>query len=191
MKTIDINWLKSIIFYNPLTGEFFWKSRDRKEFTSDRIFKSWNSTYSGKKCGSLTNKYLTIRIKNSLFYCHRLAWAIHFGEWPENDIDHINMDKTDNRISNLRMTSRGQNMSNMAATRANTSGFIGVYWAKRECKWVAGITINYKFQHLGYFDDPIKAAHAYNEACINANGEYCKEKIEYNLAQIKLLGTVA
>jgi len=101
MKTIDINWLKSIICYNPLTGEFSWKFRDRKEFTSDRIFKSWNSTYSEKKCGSLTNKYLTVRIKNSQFYCHRLAWAIHFGEWPENDIDHINMDKTDNRSRTL------------------------------------------------------------------------------------------
>nr|DAP68386.1 MAG TPA: hypothetical protein [Caudoviricetes sp.] len=42
MKTIDIHWLKSLISYNPLTGEFFWKVRDRKEFTSDRIFKSWN-----------------------------------------------------------------------------------------------------------------------------------------------------
>lgn len=185
MKTMDIECLKSLISYNPLTGEFFWKFRSREEFNSDRIFKSWNSTYSGKKCGSLTNKYLTVRVKNSMYYCHRLAWAIHFGEWPEDDIDHINMDKTDNRISNLRLVSRGQNMANMRATKANKSGFIGVHWAKREGRWVSSITIDHKCKFLGHYDDPVSAAKAYNEECAKVHGDFAKKKIEHNLSQIQ------
>ncbi|HAT3754821.1 TPA: HNH endonuclease [Citrobacter amalonaticus] len=187
MKKIDINYLKSRIDYCPLTGNFKWKLRARESFTSERLFKSWNTQFCGKDCGSMTNKYLTIRIDNSLYYCHRLAWAIYYGEWPESDVDHINMDKTDNRIANLRLSTSGQNMSNMGATKANKSGFIGVFWAKREGRWVSGITINYKFKYLGYYDDPVEAALAYNDACREANGEFSKEKIEYNLSQISAL----
>ncbi|MFW3807799.1 HNH endonuclease signature motif containing protein, partial [Klebsiella pneumoniae] len=55
---------------------------------------------------------------------------MHYGEWPVGDVDHINMDKTDNRISNLRLARRRDNMNNLTATKSNKSGFIGVYWAK-------------------------------------------------------------
>lgn len=184
MKTIEIDYLRSLLRYDPDTGLFTWRRRPRNEFSSDRIYNSWNAKYSGKNCGSLTNKYRTLRINDSQFYCHRLAWAIHYGEWPESDVDHINMVKTDNRIQNLRLSSRRQNMSNIKATKANKSGLIGVYWAKRERKWVAGITIDYKFNFLGYYDDPHLAASAYNAACEKANGKYADKKIEYNLSKI-------
>lgn len=185
MKTIDISYIKSILDYDPATGAFKWKSRDRNSFSSERIYKSWNAQFSGKPCGCLTNKYLAIRIKGTLYYCHRLAWVIHYGKWPESDVDHINMVKTDNRISNLRLGSRGQNMANMRATKANKSGFIGVHWAKREGKWVSSITIDHKFKFLGYYDDPVSAAKAYNEECAKIHGDFAKKKIEHNLSQIQ------
>ena len=111
---------------------------------------------------------------------------MHYGEWPVGDVDHINMDKTDNRISNLRLARRRDNMNNLTATKSNKSGFIGVYWAKRERKWVSGITIDYKFHHLGYFDDPVSAANACNAACAKANGRFSKEKIKHNLKKMEL-----
>lgn len=185
MKEIDIDYLKSLLDYCPITGKFTWKERGRCEFSCDRIHRSWNARYAGKQCGAITNNYLTIRIKNSLFYSHRLAWAMHYGEWPKEDIDHINMIKTDNRIENLRISNRSQNMANLKATKANTSGFIGVYWAKREQKWGAAITIDYKFVFLGHYDDPVSAAKAYNEACRAANGRFAKEKINFNTNQIE------
>ncbi|GKK65532.1 HNH endonuclease [Klebsiella variicola] len=186
MKEIDIGYLKCILDYCPSTGVFTWKKRAREEFSSQRAHSTFNAKFAGKQCGSLTNKYLTIRINNSLYYSHRLAWAMHYGEWPVGDVDHINMDKTDNRISNLRLARRRDNMNNLTATKSNKSGFIGVYWAKRERKWVSGITIDYKFHHLGYFDDPVSAASAYNAACEKANGRFSKEKIKHNLKKMYL-----
>lgn len=186
MKEIDIDYLKNILDYCPATGIFTWKKRAIDDFSSKRAYSTFNSKFAGKQCGSLTNKYLTIRINRSLYYCHRLAWAMHYGKWPVGDVDHINMDKTDNRASNLRLASRRDNMNNLTATKANRSGFIGVYWAARERKWVSAITIDYKFIFLGHFDDPASAAMAYNVACEKANGRFSKEKIKHNLDQISL-----
>ncbi|RUT65187.1 hypothetical protein CKG00_01270 [Morganella morganii] len=184
MKTIDIDLLRDIVTYNRETGEFFWRNRPRSLFKSDRSYKIFNTRYAGKKCGALTNGYLAVGFNNSLFYCHRLAWAIHYGYWPDTDIDHINMDKTDNRISNLRLVNRRGNMSNISVTKGNSSGFIGVHWAKRERKWLASITVNKKTQFIGYFECKKDAALAYNEKAAEFNGELASKKIQHNLMQI-------
>jgi hypothetical protein len=82
---------------------------------------------------------------------HRLVWLLHKGYWPAADLDHINEDKTDNRIENLREATRAQNMQNVRVHKHNTSGCKGVAWYAPRGKWRAYIFCNYRQRHLGLF----------------------------------------
>lgn len=104
--------------------------------------------------------YLTISYKGKGYLAHRLAWLLYYGEWPEKQIDHINHDKKDNRIKNLRCVSNFDNHRNMPRQKNNKSGVTGVFWYERYMKWTAYIKVSGHRKHLGYFelfDDAVKA----------------------------------
>ena len=86
--------------------------------------------------------------------------------------DHKNGNRLDNRLSNLRNASIGQNAYNTRITSRNTSGFKGVHFDKKRNRWCAKITYNKKTKHLGYYSDPKDAAKAYNLAAIEHHGEF-------------------
>ena len=132
--------LRSVLDYEPATGIFTWKVS-----TSRRV-----------KVGDVAGcpdggGYLRIKIQSRLYKAHRLAWLYTYGEWPEDQIDHINRNKTDNRIANLREVTNKQNGQNASKRSDNTSGHPGVGWHKQSAKWVAQIKHNQKLIHLGYF----------------------------------------
>ena len=107
----------------------------------------------GEESGWKTERgYLRLHISGSTYMTHKIAWLLHHGEWPEQDIDHINGIRDDNRISNLRDVSRQENMRNTKKSVKNTSGVTGVKWHKGGGKWAAAIRILYKDIHLGLFD---------------------------------------
>lgn len=91
---------------------------------------------------------------------HRLAWLYMYGELPSTDIDHINNKKDDNRIANLRLVTRKQNMQNVLKHKHNTSGFKGVSWHRHSNKWRAYIFSDYKQIYLGVFETKEAAARA-------------------------------
>lgn len=98
---------------------------------------------------------------------------------PENDhdTDHIDRNKLNNRVSNLRFVTRAQNMWNTTIRNNNKSGFKGVFWNKITSKWQANITAKGKNKYLGAFDNPIDAAEAYDKACEELHGEFgCTNK---------------
>lgn len=106
--------------------------------------------------------YLTVSIEGKKQLVHRLVWLFHYGYLPENQIDHINGIKTDNRIENLREANNSENQQNQKKPPVtNTSGFLGVTRYKSRGNWVAGIKINGKRINLGYFDTPEEAHAAY------------------------------
>lgn len=142
--------LKKKFRYNPKTGEF------------SRL------GLGPMKVGHIKNGYLRINISKVSYSAHRLAWLYVYGEYPEGDIDHINHDRTDNRIANLRVTTRSANMMNASKSKANTSGFTGVTWDKVNCKWVAQYMKNGKCNKLGRFDSMLDAV----AARIRANREH-------------------
>lgn len=87
-------------------------------------------------------------------------------------VDHKNKNSLDNRKENLRICTAQQNRRNNSLSKLSTSGYKGVSWNKRIGKWSAYIRANYKKIHLGYFEDKIEAAHAYNNAAKEHFGEF-------------------
>ena len=137
---LTAEYLRSILHYDPATGIFTWKVS-----TSNRI-----------KVGDIAGcpgggGYPQIRAQRRLHQAHRLAWLYVYGEWPKGQIDHINRNRSDNRISNLREVTNKQNGQNKSKRSDNTSGHPGVHWYKQSSKWVACIMHNYKRIHLGCF----------------------------------------
>jgi hypothetical protein len=110
--------------------------------------------------------YVSVRVDGFPLLAHHVVWALTHGEYPPSrmDIDHINRDRGDNRISNLRLADRSQNMYNTVAHKDSKSGVKGVAWHAQYGKWEAYITKNYKKTCIGFYDDIEDAAAARREA---------------------------
>lgn len=144
--------LRQLLRYEPETGKLFWKERPASMFTSLSLLNAWNRTYAGGEAfTNVKDGYRTGTILTRPIRAHRAAWAIHFGEWPKGEIDHINGVKDDNRITNLRDVSRSENMRNAGIRHDNASGHTGVRWDERTQRWQAEIKRNYRSIHLGRF----------------------------------------
>lgn len=116
----------------------------------------WNAQFADKPAFARVDHstgYHRSTIFNLNVYAHRVAWAMHHGEWPSGCIDHINGVRTDNRIENMRDVERIQNHMNMTRSRRNKSGVTGVFWYSRAKVWHAYISDNGKRVHLGSFSD--------------------------------------
>jgi len=137
------------------------------------------STSNSVKAGDVAGRgsgggYRQISVDNRLYLAHRLAWLYMTGEWPEVQIDHVNMDRADNRFVNLRQATRSENKGNMRAQANNASGLKGVYWHKRAGKWCAQINTNGTRRHLGCFDSPEAAHAAYIASAKKHFGEFAR-----------------
>lgn len=130
---IDPRNLESLFGYDPETGEITRKSGAKAFTTSD------------------THGYLQGRVNGVLMLAHRVAWALHYKKWPENQVDHINGCRTDNRLCNLRSANQVENARNAKRRKDNTSGAVGVCWHPRNKKWMARISANGRQRTLGYF----------------------------------------
>lgn len=149
-RVLTAERLREVLQYHPETGQFTWKLNP----SCVRI---------GKIAGTLLEKgYVKIAIDKRAHMAHRLAWLYVHGEWPDGYIDHINRNKSDNRISNLRVVGRNENMQNQGLHKRNTSGFRGVSEFKN--RWRARISVNGKDKYLGRFKDKESAYEAYLKA---------------------------
>ncbi|MDU5747881.1 MAG: HNH endonuclease [Haemophilus parainfluenzae] len=175
------DYLSECFTYNENTGLLTWKERPLHHFKKERDMNVINGRMAGKPAkSSLNGRYHVVFVNGNFYLCHRVVWCLHHGYWPECDIDHINGNKLDNRIENLREVSRSQNMSNVGMQSNNKSGFIGVFWASREGKWQAVVAHNKKNILLGRFDCPVKAALAYNDGALKYHGSYAQKKVDIN-----------
>ena len=134
-------YLRSILHYDPATGIFTWKVS-----TSNRV-----------KVGDVAgcpegHGYLQIRVQGRLHKAHRLAWLYVYGTWPKDQIDHINRNRSDNRIANLRDVTQKQNMQNASKYSHNTSGHPGVHWRSDRAKWWALIASDGQKHYLGCYN---------------------------------------
>lgn len=144
--------LKSVINYEPTTGQFRWAK------TTGPRSKIGDIAGHTKK-----NKRVVIAIDGVIYQAHRLAWLYVYARPPINEIDHINGDPSDNRISNLRDVTRAHNQMNIRKPhKDNKSGYLGV--SKDGDKWAATIRFDGKTQYIGSFSSPELAHKAYVSA---------------------------
>lgn len=137
--TAPISRLVEAFSYDPETGRVLWKHQT-------------GGLPRGAVAGSYkATGYRHIKLDGRLFQAHRIAWALHYGEWPNGNIDHINGDPADNRIANLRCVPQSENNKNARRRKDNTSGVTGVLWYKARGKWGAKINHDGKPIFLGLY----------------------------------------
>jgi HNH endonuclease/AP2 domain len=158
MPSIDVitqDELFSALDYKAETGIFTWKYRRG-------IAKQGNTMCAGKQAGTVSNRgYVIIFLSGKSYRAHRLAYLWMTGSFPENEIDHINRIRDDNRWVNLRPCTRLENQKNKDPKSSSKSGFAGVYWYKKSKKWTAIIKIKKTKIYLGVFDTPEQAFEVY------------------------------
>lgn len=167
--TLTIDYLKTILDYNSHTGDFTWKQQ----------LSATGPAGSKAGCIKSTDGYVQIQINKRKYRAHRLAWFYVNGKWPKKYIDHINHDRGDNRIDNLRECNDSTNQANRRISSNNTSGYKGVYWNKFKESWEARIKKDGKSYNLGYYDDKDDAHKAYCKAAKNLFGSYAYTGLEY------------
>ena len=151
MQTLE-DAIRERYSYDPETGEIISKRTNRPVRT--------RSTFGYTK---LTFKHNERRIEVK---AHRAAWLLHYGEFPSEEIDHINGDKRDNRIKNLREATRAQNARNRDTK--------GVYFVKSENAYTASIICNGNCSYLGRFKTYEEAKDAYESAALLFFGEFAR-----------------
>lgn len=157
-----IETLRRLLSYNPKTGKLIWLPRTALDCPKDGG-RRWNGRYAGKEAFRISpNGYRQGMIKRKMVRAHRVAWAIHHGEWPEADIDHINGVRSDNRLVNLRSVPRKVNAQNQKVRINSKSGVLGV--SRYRNKWRAYISVEGKPIHLGIFSNKNDAISARQEA---------------------------
>lgn len=162
--TLSAEFLRQVLAYDPDTGVFTWRRRGRADDMTMRI---WNDRFAGKVAGYVSARgYRAIGVLNRLYPAHRLAWLYVYGTWPTQQIDHINRERDDNRIANLRDVSNTDNAWNKNTQRRSSTGVTGVteYSWHGRLRYVARIRHQRRLIHLGYFDTVSAATAARIEA---------------------------
>ena len=158
--------LRAVLDYDPMTGIFVWRSRPN-------IRPSANSGRLGTIAGATRkNGYIGICIDGRHRYAHRLAWLYVHGIWPTAEIDHINEDRADNRIANLREATHGQNNTRAKARADNRSGVLGVFRCGN--RWQAQIMHEGAKYHLGVYATIEEAKTARDKAAAFLHGAFAR-----------------
>ena len=160
--TISQELLRSLFDYAPETGVLTWAS-DAKS----------NRAKAGQEAGYISTHigYRYVGIGKQMFLAHRLIWLLEYGHLPKV-VDHINRDKTDNRLANLRAADKRLNAYNSKVQSNNKSGYRGVSWDKTANKWVSTFHRNGRKTFIGLFDTADEAAAAYGAVYLSHAGYF-------------------
>jgi hypothetical protein len=162
--TLTQERLKELLDYNPESGHFYWKVK------SNHFIKI------GAQAGGINQKgYVIVGIEGARCYAHRVAWLFTYGKFPTAQVDHIDGDKSNNSITNLRLCTNAENHKNQGIRKTNTSGFKGVSWDSKNESWFAQTTLINRHIFLGYYESPEEASIAYNTFAKANHGQFYKD----------------
>lgn len=168
--------LAAVFAYDPATGQLTFKDRPPEWFKTKASWAGWRAQYLGKSPAKKRRGYLVLCMsvggKTIEMMAHRAAWLLHYGSWPEHEIDHIDGNRSNNAISNLRPATHTQNQWNKRICARNKSGYRGVHFMKANGKFRAQIVTNGVRRHVGLFDTAEQAHAAYIAAAASQRGEY-------------------
>lgn len=138
--------------YEPETGNIYWKKSPKPSIKPGDLVKAKHG------CG-----YLLASVKGKTFLQHRLAWFLYYGEWPYDQVDHIDGDRKNNKLTNLRLASKKENMWNSKGKPNKTSEYKGVSWDRVRNKWAVYIKYDNKVKNVGRFNNEVEAALTYDK----------------------------
>lgn len=161
--------LRQLLDYEPTTGAFTW--RERPAVSAQE--KVWNTRFAGKEAGRISvYGYREIAMGGKLYRAHRLAWLYVTGAWPKAQIDHIDGDTLNNRISNLREANIFQNSQNVRRKKRGECKLKGVTLYKPTGRYHASVCAYGKRYSLGYYDTPEEAHAAYCAGALKYHGQF-------------------
>lgn len=173
MGILTFDTVNSYLRYEPEVGKLYWRERDLSAFAGlkrppEVLAKGWNTKYANAEAFTATagNGYKVGAINYRNYLAHRIAWLLFYRAWPVNCIDHINGNRADNRIDNLRDVTVSGNARNIRRRSDNKSGINGVCIDNSCGSWRAQIRINGVQIHLGNFADIEDAKRARERANI-------------------------
>jgi len=150
MVKVSVDELRRRLIYDSATGGLTWRIRV-------------GTVVAGSEAGHIDRYgYRRLRINRVVLLAHRVVWALHFGKWPKDEIDHIDGNRANNHISNLRQATTAENAQNRKVHRNNTSGFPGV--SRSGGMWIARIRTPGERHCLGVFETPEAAYQSYLDA---------------------------
>ena len=151
-------YLRQRLRYEPETGRLIWLSHPD-------LPQKWNTRYAGTEAGNVGARgYRDVRIYGRVLKAHRIIWAILHNQWPSHEIDHIDGNRANNKVNNLRHATRTENNHNIGISRRNKSGVMGVFWEDKRRKWKAYIRVNNVQNNIGRYDTFDDAVAARKEA---------------------------
>ena len=166
----SVEYLRECLAYSPDTGVLTWKERPRGHFNSDAVYRQFTTRYAGQVAGGPDRQgYHKLRIGRTLVTAHRVVWAIVTGAWPDPglQIDHIDLNKSNNRFTNLTLISPGVNSRRYARSKRNNSGATGVHYSHTDRRWIAKIRAEGKTVTIGAyrsFEEAVAARRAADAA---------------------------
>lgn len=174
-NNLSAECVRSLLDYNPETGIFTWKYRPWLTGKAT----AWNIRYAGSIAGRKGgHRRIEIAIERRLYIAPRIAWLYMTGEWPKEEIDHIDGNYINNKFKNLREATRFQNAKNTKITTRNICGFKGVS-VKRKARgniYVSRIRVDNTVHYLGSFKSPEEAYAAYCEASKKFHRDFSRLK---------------
>ena len=177
---ITADEMRQLLAYDPETGVFRWKPRTPDMFAEGNRgraanCKRWNTKHAGNVAAHpASGGYLSINLLGRPTRAHRIACLMMTGEWPPEEADHEDLDRANNKWSNLRQATVSQNRANRAHHRNNRSGVKGASWDAARNKWQAHICVNRKKIMLGRFETAQEAGEAYRAAAAKYFGEFAR-----------------
>lgn len=154
--------LHEVLDYNLATGVFIWKIQVGRKSPAGKI----------AGCKPKRGGYRHIQIDGEDIQMHRVAWFYVHGRWPEQYMDHIDRNRSNNAIANLREATPAQNRCNSVCQGRNKTGLKGISFSKTMGQWHAQIAFNRQRQELGYFNTPEEAHQAWRDAAEKLHGDF-------------------
>ena len=172
--------IRNAITYDLQAGSLTWLPRTPDQFSvsgrksAKSCCQTWNTRFAGQRAFNTrsTTGYLGGNFQSRFIHAHRVLWALHKGEWPTGEIDHINCVRDDNRLLNLREVTGSENLRNRVHKYRGEDEYVGVYPARD--KYRAVINAETHRIHLGYFDTKRDAAIARDMAARLIDGQYAR-----------------
>ena len=164
IKEITLEILREVLNYNSESGFFTWNVMTGRR---NRV---------GSVAGTISSRgYVKIKVLGKAYYAHRLAWLYFYGDWPNGEIDHVNRIRSDNKIRNIRLASRSENLCNKTIQKNNILKIKGVSKCAqgKDRPFYSRITKNGNRVYLGSFGTIEEASFAYKVAAQTMHGDFC------------------